>query len=259
MSSAALVTGASAGIGYELARVIAADGQDVILAARSEDKLRELAALIEKESGVKTYVIPVDLSRTDGASELIRQVAELELTVETLVNNAGFGELGPYVSFPWESFRSMIQVNVMSLAELTHAYLPGMIERRQGRLLNVASTAAFQPGPLMAVYFASKAFVLSFTEAIAEETKQYGLAVTTLCPGPTMSDFIYRAQMLDSGLVKGKKLPTSREVAEFGYAALKRKQVVAVHGWNNWIFSNLPRIAPRSVVRPIVKAMNVRR
>ena len=182
MKETALITGASSGIGLDLARLFAKDGHDVVLVARSEGKLREIAAELERDFGMTAHVIVADLAKPDAPQTL---VAQLPVDVDVLVNNAGFGVLGPFVETDLAKELEMIQVNVVALTHLTKLLLPPMVARRRGRVLNVASTAAFQPGPLMAVYYATKAYVLSFSEAIADELRDSGVTVTALCPGPT--------------------------------------------------------------------------
>jgi short-subunit dehydrogenase len=242
----ALVTGASSGIGLEIARILAKD-HDVAIAARSADKLDALAAEI---GGAK--VVAIDLSDPTGPSKL---VAELP-AVDVLVNNAGFGLWGPFASAAETKIDEMIELNVGALTRLARAYLPGMLERRNGRIMNVASTASFVPGPLMAVYYATKAYVLSFSEALAEETRRKGVTVTALCPGPTASGFQAGAAMEDSRLVKGRKLPSSAEVAAYGVRAMQRGDVVAVPGFMNKAMSASVRFSPRPVMRRVLFRIN---
>jgi short-subunit dehydrogenase len=242
----ALVTGASSGIGLEIARILAPD-HDVTLAARSADKLDALAAEI---GGAR--VVAVDLSEAAGPRKL---VAELP-AVDVLVNNAGFGDWGPFASASETRLDEMIELNVGALTRLARAYLPGMLERGSGRVMNVASTAAFQPGPLMAVYYATKAYVLSFSEALAEETRGSGVTVTALCPGPTASGFQAGAAMEDSRLVKGRKLPSAAEVAAYGVKAMNRGDVVAVPGLINKAMAASVRFSPRPVVRRVAGRVN---
>jgi short-subunit dehydrogenase len=243
--STALVTGASSGIGLEIARILAQD-HDVVLAARSGDKLEALA----QELG-NARVVAVDLSDPDGPRKLVAEVS----TVDVLVNNAGFGDWGPFVDAPADKLDEMIELNVGALTRLTRAYLPGMVERGSGRVMNVASTAAFQPGPLMAVYYATKAYVLSFSEALAEETRGSGVTVTALCPGPTASGFQAGSTMEESRLVKGRKLPTASSVAVYGVKAMNRGDVVAVPGMTNKVMAASIRFSPRPVVRRLVHRM----
>ena len=242
----ALITGASSGIGLEIARILAAD-HDVVLAARSEAALRDLAT----ELGGSARVVVADLSEPAGAAKLAAEVPE----VSVLVNNAGFGDFGDFASAAPERIDQMIELNVGSVTRLSRAYLPAMLERGTGRIMNVASTAAFQPGPLMAVYYATKAYVLSFSEALAEETRGSGVTVTALCPGPTASGFQAGAAMEHSKLVNGKKLPSSASVAAFGVKAMNRGDVVAVPGFQNKVLAASVRFSPRPVIRRFVHKM----
>jgi len=244
----ALVTGASSGIGLEIARVLAND-YDLTLAARSADKLDALAGEIGGAD-----VIAVDLSDPAGP----RKLAELP-AVDVLVNNAGFGDWGPFATAAETKLDEMIELNVGALTRLARAYLPGMIERQNGRIMNVASTAAFQPGPLMAVYYATKAYVLSLSESLAEETRGKGVTVTALCPGPTASGFQAGAAMEDSRLVKGRKLPSAAEVATYAVKAMNRGDVVAVPGFMNKAMAASVRFSPRPVIRRVVHRVNDRK
>jgi len=242
----ALVTGASSGIGLEIARILAGD-HDVVLAARSQAALRRLA----DELGSAARAVTVDLSDAGGAADLVRRVP----SVDVLVNCAGFGDFGNFATASPERLDQMLEVNVGALTHLCRAYLPGMLDRGSGRILNVASTAAFQPGPLMAVYYATKAYVLSFSEALAEETRGTGVTVTALCPGPTASGFQAGAAMEHSRLVSGKKLPAAASVAAFGVKAMRRGDVVAVPGLRNRLFAASVRFSPRPLVRRLVHRM----
>jgi uncharacterized protein len=238
----ALVTGASSGIGLEIARVLA-DDHDIVLTARRADKLEALATEV---GGAR--VVAVDLSEPSAPAKLVAEVAH----VDVLVNNAGFGDYGPFAEADAARLDEMIELNVGALTRLTRAYLPGMLDRGSGRVLNVASTASFQPGPLMAVYYATKAYVLSFTEAIAEETRGTGVTITALCPGPTASGFQAAAEMEHSALVKGRKLPTSAAVAKYGVHAMNKGDVVAVPGAMNKIMAASVRFSPRPIMRRTV-------
>jgi short-subunit dehydrogenase len=241
----ALITGASNGIGLEIARVLAPD-HDLVLVARNTAALDTLAA----ELG-GAQVITADLADPGAVARLIAAVPR----VDVLVNNAGVGDFGAFAEADIDKTLGMIQLNVLSLTALTHAYLPGMLERGSGRIMNLASTASFQPGPLMAVYYATKAYVLSFTEAIAEETRGSGVTVTALCPGPTESGFQTAADMELSPLVANKKLPTSAEVAAYGVEAMNSGVVVAIPGWLNRIMATGTRFTPRPVMRRVVHKM----
>ncbi len=254
----ALITGASSGIGIEFARVFAKNGYNLVVAARSEGKLNALARELETAHRVTVSVLPVDLSKPEAPEQVFAFTEKQGLTVDVLVNNAGFADFGEFYQADWAKNAEMIDLNVRTLTHLTHLFLPGMVARKSGRVLNVASTAAFQPGPLMSVYYATKAYVLSFSEAIANELKGSGVTVTALCPGATESGFQAKAAMEDSKLVKGKKLPTSQEVAEFGYEALLAGKTVAVHGTFNYLQSLAPRFLPRNFVTQLVRNTQAR-
>src|ERR1051325_1648363 len=215
----ALITGASSGLGLVFARLFAADGWDVALVARSESRLREIAADLERQFAVTARVIVADLARPHAARDVMLQ---LDGPVEALVNNAGFGLAGEFARTDLDGELNMIQVNIAALTELTKLVLPQMVARRSGRIVNVASTAALQPGPLMAVYYATKAYVLSFSEAIADELRDSGVTVTALCPGPTATNFAVAADMTDRRLFTVTKPMSSEAVARKGYAAMKR-------------------------------------
>lgn len=224
-----LITGASSGIGLELARVCASKGQNLLLSARGADKLAQLADELRAKHRVNVETFSADLSKPDDVTRLIAFAQDKRLTIDILVNNAGFGDYGFFHETGWEKDAQMIDLNVRALTHLTKAFLPGMVQRKSGRVMNLASTASFQPGPYMAVYYATKHFVLAFSEGIANEVQGTGVTVTALCPGPTASGFQDAAAMQDSSLVKGKKMPTAAEVADYGYKAMMRGDTVAVH------------------------------
>ena len=231
----------------EFARLLAARGYAVALNARRLDRLETLAAELEREYGVSTLVVASDLGEPAAASRLYGELTSKGIALEVLVNNAGFGLWGKFAETPWDRELVMIELNVRALVELTKRFLPGMVARHRGRVLNVASTAAFQPGPLMAVYFATKAFVLSFSEAVNEELRGTGVNVTTLCPGPTQSEFFEKADAQDKQVGKGK-LPDARQVAALGIDALFAGKRTVVHGFSNRMLAFLGRFAPRSAV-----------
>jgi short-subunit dehydrogenase len=247
----ALITGASSGIGKALAENFAEHGYDVILSARSTEKMQVHAADLEKRFGITAHVIAADLESPDGAAELHAEVKRRGLTLTALANNAGYGTYGEFIDMPFDSQLGMMQLNMTSLVALAKLFLPDLITTR-GKMLNTASTAAFQPGPYMAVYYATKAFVLSFSEALAAELAETGVTITAFCPGPTLSGFQDKAAMHHSAMVKGKRLPTSEEVAAKGFRAFQRGQRVYVPGWKNWILAQLPRFGPRRLVTAIV-------
>lgn len=250
----ALITGASSGIGLELARIFAANRHDVVLVARSEDKLREAARECEGK-GVRAHVIAADLARPGAAGAIAAAVASLGVQVDVLVNNAGFGVYGAFLETPAAREIESIQVNVVALTELTKVFLPSMVRRRSGRILNVASTAAFVPGPLMAIYYATKAYVVSFSEAIANELEGTGVTVTVLCPGPTATGFQSAANLEGSRIVSLLRKADSLSVAKAGYEAVMAGKVLAVPGISNKIGALTPRLFPRAVIRKVVRAI----
>jgi uncharacterized protein len=247
----ALITGASSGIGRALADNFAAAGYDVILSARSAAKMEAHAAELQKRFGINALVIPADLESLAGAAELYADVKRRGITLSALVNNAGFGTFGLFQDMSLESQLAMMQLNMTSLVALARLFLADLLTS-DGKMLNTASTAAFQPGPYMAVYYATKAFVLSFSEAIAAELAESGVTVTAFCPGPTASGFQDKAAMHHSGMVKGKRLPTAEAVAKKGFRAFRRGRRVYIPGWKNWLLAQLPRFGPRRLVTRIV-------
>jgi short-subunit dehydrogenase len=251
MTPTALITGASSGIGADLARLFARDGYDLVLVARREEKLHELA----KELGVTATVIAADLSKPDAAQQIVSKLVDKSINIDVLVNNAGLGLAGPFIANDFAKDLEMIQVNIVALTQLTKLLLPGMVSRKQGRILNVASTAAFQPGPLMAVYYATKAYVLSFSEAIADELRDTGVTVTALCPGPTATGFGNVAGMEQTRLFTLMNPMSSADVAKIGYEAMKRGRRVVVTGVMNKVLVQSIRISPRWMVTMIVRKL----
>jgi short-subunit dehydrogenase len=251
----ALITGASSGIGKALASEFARDGYDLVLAARSVAKLQALADELQKSYSTQVTVIGADLETNEGASRLHADINARNITISALVNNAGYGTFGEFKDSALAPELAMMQLNMNTVVVLTKLFMPDLIATK-GKVLNTASTAAFQPGPYMAVYYATKAFVLSFSEAIGAELAPHGVTVTTLCPGPTASGFQDKADMGNSALVKGKKLPTSEEVAAKGYRALQRGQRVYIPGGMNWIMAQSVRFTPRNMVTALVKQMS---
>lgn len=258
-----LITGASSGIGLELAKVCARHHQNLILSARSVEKLNSLKQELIKEFKVQVECIPCDLSLPEGATKLFSEVTSKKLLVDILVNNAGLGDHGPFIDSSWERQNEMIQVNITSLTHLTHLFLPFMIQQKSGRILNVASTAAFQPGPLMAVYYATKSYVLHFSEALKEELVGTGVSITTLCPGPTQSGFQAKANFFLNqskvSLIQWVQIPTSKEVAEYAFKQLMHRKPLAVHGVANNFVVQMIRFLPRSIVRKLVKRLQEKR
>lgn len=254
----ALITGASGGIGWELANIHASKGDDLVLIARNAAKLKELKTRLEQEHHVNVYILPKDLSRKEAPWEIYQETLANNIRVDYLINNAGFGDFGMFIETDWTKEAQMIQVNVTALTELTKYYVQDMAARRSGKIMNVASTAAFQPGPTMAVYYATKAFVLSFSEALHNEVETLGVTVTALCPGATESGFQAAAAMEESALVKGKKLPSAAEVAKFGYKAMMAGRAVAIHGFMNRLMANAVRFLPRGMVVNITRKIQDR-
>ena len=249
----ALITGASSGIGLELAKEFAKDKINLIIVAITEGKLKELAAELQNKFGITVHILAKDLSNYNTAKEIFDWCNQNNIAVDYLVNNAGFGDFGFFVDSDWEKQLQMINLNITTLTYFTRLFLPGMVQRKFGKVLNVASTAAFQPGPAMSVYFATKAYVLHFSEAIANELEGTGVTVTALCPGATESGFQIAAAMEESNMVKGKKLPTSAEVAAYGYKAMNDGKAVAIHGMMNYLMANSVRFAPRNLVVKIAR------
>jgi uncharacterized protein len=252
----AVVTGASGGIGYEMARNLASRGHSLVLVARSADKLQALAEAAKREHGVDALVIATDLSAADAADRVAENIRGAGIVPMVLVNNAGFGLYGLHTETKLENEQAMLNLNIVTLTRLTKCLLPGMVAAKRGKILNVASTASFQPGPYMAVYYATKAYVLSYSEALAEELAGSGITVTALCPGPTASGFQDKAAMHDSALVKGKKLPTAKEVADYATKAMDHGQRVAIHGTMNWMLAQSVRFTPRRIVTWLVAKMS---
>lgn len=254
----ALVTGASAGIGRELARVLGRD-HDLILSARRVDELNTLAAELKQGHGITCHVFPADLSDPAAPRALFDAVSAAGLSVDVLVNNAGFGDYGPFADADLSKLLRMVQVNVAALTELTSLFLPAMRQRGRGRILNVGSVAGFQPGPMMGVYYATKAYVNSLSEALANELKESGITVTCLCPGPTDSEFAGVAGMhVTKAFSVGHRM-TARAVAEMGVQAMRRGKVVVIPGWRNRLLIFVERFLPRSVVTRVVRWMQNKR
>jgi short-subunit dehydrogenase len=249
----ALITGASGGIGLDLARLFAEGGYDVVLVARTESKLKELATELASKHGVSARAVAADLADPAAPAQLMERLKAEGVQVDVLVNNAGYGGYGTFAETELDAELKMIQLNISALTALSKAVLPGMLARKSGRILNVASTAAFQPGPLMAVYYATKAYVLSFSEALANETKGTGVTVTCLCPGPTKTGFQQQAKMEESKLVKGKVMMDSLTVARIGYEALHQGQTVVIPGFMNKMLATSVRFLPRGAVTRLVR------
>jgi uncharacterized protein len=256
---AALVTGASSGIGLELARLCAKGGHDVILVARNEPKMQELAAYLAGMYHVRVEVIAADLSDPGAPEAVLDEVAGRGLGVDVLINDAGFGQWGLFGRADGQRVLDMIQVNVTALTQLTRLVLPRMVTQRKGRILNVASTAGFVPGPIMAVYYATKAFVISFSEAIANEVDGTGISVTVLCPGPVRTPFHERAGRGSGLLHDSPAMQDADVVALAGYRGMMRGRRLVVPGWLNKLVVFAPRLLPRWLVLRIVRRLQEQR
>jgi short-subunit dehydrogenase len=251
-----LVTGASSGIGLELARCFAADGSRLILIARNTPALEKLAEELRRDYKVEAIVLTADLSLPETPGNIFSELKGRGTVVDVLVNNAGFGAHGGFSELPLQRQLEMIRVNVTALTELTGLFLPGILERHCGGVLNVASVAGFVPGPGMAVYYATKAFVLSFTEALAGELADAtGIKVVALCPGPTKTNFFKVAHASNAQLVRVASM-SAKEVARQGHKAFRGKGVVVISGWKNRLLVVMIWLTPRPLIRRIAKKFN---
>jgi short-subunit dehydrogenase len=250
-----LITGASSGIGLELAKCFVADGCKLILVARNKEALENLAEELRGRNKIESIVLTADLSLPETPKQIFHELSAQKIFVDLLVNNAGFGLHDEFVKLPLQKQLEIIQVNVTTLTELTGLFLPGMIERKRGGILNVASVAGFLPGPNMAVYYASKAFVLSFTEALAEELGGTDVIVSAFCPGATESNFSQVARGGKSRKTKTVKM-SAEKAAQSGHRAFRKGQVVAIPGFQNRFLVFLARILPRWLVRKAVHSFN---
>ena len=248
MSKTALITGASKGIGKELAHIFAMKGHNLVLVARSADELGRIKVEIEETYAVSVINVVADLSDAAAAQALYNEVKEKVGDIDYLVNNAGFGDYGAFVDADWDCYERMIALNVTTLTHLTHLYVKDWKGRKAGKILNVSSTAAFQPGPMMAVYFATKSFVLHLSEAVGEELKKDNITVTALCPGPTSTHFGEVSKMSASQLVKNVQIADAKEVAELGYRAMMKGKPVVIHGTMNRLAPVAIRFLPRKWV-----------
>jgi len=251
-----LITGASGGIGFDLAKLAAGDEKNLILVARSGEKLAELAETVRQNKKSEVICIVADLSTEAGVGRLLSEIAEKNIRIDTLINNAGFGDFGDFSQADLSKNLEMIRLNIGTLTHLTHYVLQDMHKSGSGKIMNVASTASFMPGPGMAVYYASKAYVLSFSEAITRELKGTGITVTTLCPGPTDTGFASIAGLGKSLLHRMLPAATSLQVAEAGYKAMLKGKAIEIPGLMNKLSVFTPRISPRSLVRNLVYSIH---
>ncbi len=249
-NSDSLITGASGGIGYELAKLFARDHYNLVLVARSADKLNQVAGELQSQFGITVKTVALDLAEAPAPKFLFDQLQREGIAVDVLVNNAGFGGYGEFAVMPEEEIVGQIQLNISALTHLTRLFLPVMLARRRGKIMNVASTAAFQPGPLMAVYYATKAYVLSFSEALANEVAGSGVVVSCFCPGATHTGFAKRAGVEESRIFKLAAMNVEA-VARDGYRGLMAGRTVVISGLQNWLVAKSVGFAPRKVVTAI--------
>jgi short-subunit dehydrogenase len=251
-----LITGASTGIGAAFARKLAARGRNVLLVARSEDKLIALCNELGRLTSIRAQYVTLDLREPDAGAQLLEETQKRELEIDMLINNAGFGSMGDFVKLDVERELEMIQLNISAVVDLTHRFLGPMRERKHGTIINVASTAAFQAVPYMATYAATKAFVLSFSEALAEENRSHGIHVMALCPGVTETNFFEAAKMDRPPM---RTIQTPEEVVDATLRGLARQKRLVVSGWTNWLMVEAERFVPRSIVTKLAaKALRSR-
>lgn len=248
----ALITGASSGIGLEFARLLGSKGYNLVLVARDEKKLHDIKNELEDRFGIETIVIPRDLSKNEAAVEIHNALEKDHIRIDVLINNAGVGLFGDFTHTDWNREAGILQVNVVTLTHLTKILMSRMMERRHGYILNVASTGSFRPGPLMSVYCASKAYVLSFSEAIAAEAAGTGVSVTALCPGPTDTRFNKAAGLRKAGAQAEGNAAAPGDVAEFGFRMMLGGKSVAIYGFKNRVMTGLGKLLPRRVVAGLV-------
>ena len=253
----ALITGASSGIGYELTKLFASDGYNLVLVARNQEQLMQIAGELKEKYGVSVKVISKDLSATSASEEIFTELQQESIEIDALVNNAGFATYGLFPETDLDAELRMMQVNMVTLTHLTKLLLPGMLQRRWGKILNVASLSGFQPGPLMAVYAGTKAYVLLFSEALANELQGTGVNVTVLCPGPTESGFQKSANMEDAKLFSGRVMD-AQTVARVGYRGLMTNKIVVIPGLRNKILVGAVRFFPRNIVTRVTRNVQER-
>lgn len=256
-SRVALITGASAGLGEQFAHLFARDGHDVVLVARNEARLEAIAERLRVHK-VRAHVFAEDLAQPGAGARLFQRVKDQGLAIEYLVNNAGFGSTGSFLDLSVEKELEMVQLNCAALLDLSHRFGLEMRTRKSGRILNIASTAAFQAGPFMATYYATKAFVVSFSEALAHELQGTGVTVTVHCPGPTHTEFAGRAGIGENRLFQRPDVAKPEAVAAHAYEAMMQGELLSVHGFFNWVGVQSARFAPRAVLRSIAASLNSR-
>jgi hypothetical protein len=246
-----LITGASGGIGHELAKLFAKDGYDLVLVARSAGKLAQFADELHRQFNITAKPLTLDLATAPAAQVLFDQLQRESIAIDILINNAGYAKYGTFAEIPLEESSGQIQLNIATLTALTKLFLGPMLERHSGKIMNVASTAGFQPGPLMAVYYATKAYVISFSEALANELKGSGVTVTCFCPGATDTGFQHRAENEESRLFKKLRPMDVKRVARDGYRGLMKNKTLVIPGIRNWIVAESVRITPRKLATAV--------
>jgi uncharacterized protein len=256
MIKTALITGASGGIGKELAKIFARNGNNLVLVARNSNELKQLASELGQKHNISAKWMAHDLSQPNKPQEIYDQLKKQGIQIDYLINNAGFGHFGYFTKTDWAKEEQLINLNMLALTHMTKLFVKDMITRGYGKIMNVSSTAAFQPGPLMAVYYASKAYVQSFSEALANETKGTGVSVTALCPGPTKSGFEKAAALEESKLFKQLKLASAQDVAEYGFKKMMNGQTVAIHGTLNKIMIAVVKVLPKKIVIHLVRKLS---
>lgn len=254
-SRLAVVTGASGGLGLELARLLAADGYAVMLVARSAQKLQQVAEELSQQFSVDAIPVVADLTLPGAAQAVAAAAASDGRPLDVLINNAGVGTYGPFVEQPLDRILALLQLNMIALTELSHRLLPLMLTKQRGYVMNVSSTAAFQPGPLMAVYYASKAYVLHLSEAIGEELRSQGIVVSAFCPGPTATGFEASAQMEGSKLFAAHRVMSAEHAAKIGYRGMWDGKAVVIPGFTNRFFAWATRLPPRSWLPKVARWM----
>ena len=252
MKNVALITGASGGLGREFARLFARDGYNLLLTGRSEEKLLPVKTEAERTYGVTAEIFACDLAEENAANAIYAFAGGIRAEVTALVNNAGFGDFCELYRADEKKLADMVQVNTAAPTRLTRLFLPAMVQRKSGVIINVASVAAFAPGALMSVYYATKAYLLSFSEGLHQEVKKCGVKVAALCPGPTQTGFESAASLEKSGLFKNLKIASAKKTAEYGYKRAKKGKAVSVYGFFNRFLTVLMKIAPRALVRKCV-------
>ena len=256
MSQTALITGASGGLGLEFAKIFSREGYDLLIIARREGILYKLKSELESQYHNHVEVFACDLARADAAYEVFNHTLEKNIQIDVLVNNAGFGDFGNFWTVDIQKQTHLLQVNIVTLVQLTRYFMPGMIERHYGKILNLSSVAAFCAGPKMSLYYASKEFVRSFSEAVAEEAEGTGVSVTALCPGPTATGFEKAAEMKDSKMFTFFRPADAKAVAEAGYKAMMKKKILLYYGASTKLMNIGARILPRSISRKFAGKIN---